>query len=169
MGNVSCRIGLNSKSKNKHPRGEHCRERWGGAFNYHGARAGLRNDKDPGKELGFFTLPRKTRDLPFAPIWISAVLVSPTLMSFLPAAPSLTFPPLLDLHTAPAPRSVVSLCSFLPVLSPSSPLAPTDVHLHRSPLLNSHAVCLSHCLVDTPLSRSSLPLPTMQLKPNGAS
>lgn len=67
MGNVSCRIRLNSKSKNKHPTGEHWRG-GGGAFNYHGARAGLRNDKDPGKELGFFTLPRKTQDLPFAPI-----------------------------------------------------------------------------------------------------
>lgn len=38
------------------------------ALNYHGARAGLRNDKDPGEGLGFPTLPRKTRDQPLQAI-----------------------------------------------------------------------------------------------------
>lgn len=60
-------LDLTPKVKISTPR-ENTGERGGGAFNYHGARAGLRNDKDPGKELGFFTLPRKTQDLPFAPI-----------------------------------------------------------------------------------------------------
>ena len=66
---------------------------------------------------------------PFPPIWISAVLVSQTLMSFSPAAPSLTFLPLLDLRPAPASRVFCFPLLFPPALSSCPPLAPADAHL----------------------------------------
>ena len=134
------------------------------ALNYHRARAGLRYDKDPGKELGFFTLPRKTRDLPLQaiPSYLNLCCSSFSAPHILLARssfsdfPSSSWPP----HSACSRVFCFSL--LLPTCTFSLfPTSTTDVHLHRSPFLNSHAVCLSHCLADTPLSRSSLPLRTM--------
>ena len=106
---------------------------------------------------------------PFPPIWISAVLVSQTLTSFLPAAPSLTFLPLLDLHRVPAPGSFVSLCSFLPALSPCSPLA-LQMSISTGALSSTLTLSVSPTALRThPWVEALCHFAQCCLKPNGAS